>query len=106
MADYAKIQRRLEERLHKLTARVDEIDDSLREPVSKDFEEQATEQEGDEVLESLGNAAVLEIQQIQAALERIENGTYGLCIGCGDPIPMARLVAFPTAVRCVDCSDG
>jgi DnaK suppressor protein len=40
---------------------------------------------------------------IEAALERIQAGTYGQCTDCGVTIPAARLHAYPTAKRCIDC---
>lgn len=39
--------------------------------------------------------------QIQAALARIEDGSYGTCMDCGQPIPDARLQVRPEAARCV-----
>jgi DnaK suppressor protein len=103
---YQKIQAQLEERLAELASRVSEIDGDLREPGEQDFEEHATEAEGDEVLEGLGNAALKEIAQIQYALSRMELGIYGDCASCGEPIPEARLEAVPFAARCMDCLDG
>ncbi len=44
-----------------------------------------------------------ELQAIDAALQRVADGSYGLCLQCGVPIPTARLHAQPTAGRCVDC---
>lgn len=44
-----------------------------------------------------------ELARIDAALERIEAGSYGECESCGAPIGTARLEAYPTAVRCVKC---
>jgi DnaK suppressor protein len=41
------------------------------------------------------------LTDVQQALERIEQGTYGLCIVCGQPIPEKRLEALPWAARCV-----
>jgi DnaK suppressor protein len=41
--------------------------------------------------------------EIAAALERIENGTYGRCERCGQEIPVERLEAIPTARLCVSC---
>jgi len=38
-----------------------------------------------------------ELREVQAALERIESGTYGLCMKCGEPIDPQRLRALPTA---------
>jgi RNA polymerase-binding protein DksA len=43
------------------------------------------------------------ITQIQHAVERIDNGTYGYCESCGKPIPKARLKAFPAATLDVAC---
>lgn len=41
---------------------------------------------------------------IDAALERWENGTYGICEHCGREIPLARLEAIPYTTVCTDCS--
>ena len=54
------------------------------------------------------NTAVLnshadEIQRIRSALQRIEEGVYGHCRDCGEPIGTARLDANPFADRCIDC---
>jgi DnaK suppressor protein len=43
------------------------------------------------------------LAQSEHALERIETGTYGTCVSCGEPIGKARLQAFPRAVLCVSC---
>ena len=39
--------------------------------------------------------------QVEAALQRIEDGSYGTCVDCGQPIPDARLEVRPEAARCV-----
>ncbi len=44
------------------------------------------------------------VEDIEHALERLELGTYGLCEGCGAPIPFERLEAIPQARLCVTCS--
>lgn len=44
-----------------------------------------------------------ELRDVQAALERMQQRTYGVCIACGSAIPFDRLVAYPTAKRCVRC---
>ncbi len=102
--DYSEIKKELEARLVLLKERLGGISDDLREPGSKDFEERATETEGDEVLESLGNAGLAEIGHIQAALSRMENGTYGICGECGADILEERLKAVPYAAKCIDCA--
>jgi DnaK suppressor protein len=44
-----------------------------------------------------------ELAAIDAALERLAQGLYGQCSDCGIDIPLARLEAYPMALRCVDC---
>jgi len=44
------------------------------------------------------------LEQIEVALERIEDGTYGQCEECGGRIPKQRLTAVPYATMCVKCA--
>ena len=46
------------------------------------------------------------LDQIEKALKRIEDGTFGLCRVCGCEIPVARLEAVPTAKTCVPCKEN
>lgn len=43
------------------------------------------------------------VEQITAALNRLDAGTYGRCTGCGREIPAARLDALPHAAACIEC---
>ena len=43
------------------------------------------------------------LEQVDRALARIDDGTYGVCESCGNPIGKARLQAFPRATLCVPC---
>jgi RNA polymerase-binding protein DksA len=45
------------------------------------------------------------LKAIEAALERIEHGDYGLCVECGDLISEKRLEAVPAAELCINCKD-
>ena len=56
-----------------------------------------------EVDESLEENAELIVREIDDALARIDAGTYGTCVRCGQPIPDERLEAVPYAVLCVSC---
>jgi RNA polymerase-binding transcription factor DksA len=94
----------LQSRLGELQDRLHRIDNELDQPVSEDFSEQATEREAEEVLEDLGAAGLLEIRMIEAALRRIEDGTYGICVSCGDPIGEERLDVLPHTPRCRACA--
>jgi DnaK suppressor protein len=43
------------------------------------------------------------IKKIKQALERIENGTYGICESCGEEISVKRLKARPVTTQCIEC---
>jgi RNA polymerase-binding protein DksA len=43
------------------------------------------------------------LAQIERALQRIDDGTYGVCESCGNPIGKLRLMAFPRATLCMTC---
>lgn len=46
-----------------------------------------------------------ELDAVDAALQRIEDGSYGVCTDCGTDIPAARLQAAPETPRCIACQD-
>ena len=52
---------------------------------------------------ALARDAAQRLAEIDAARERVDDGTYGLCASCGRPIGAGRLEARPTALLCVDC---
>ncbi|MEZ5572905.1 MAG: TraR/DksA family transcriptional regulator [Halioglobus sp.] len=101
---YGVLKEQLEQRLASLQARLSAIKKDVTQAHSGDSAEQAQERENDEVMDAIGNQTNLSIAIIQAALERIENGTYGTCEECGEPIGDARLGAIPEATRCVNCT--
>ena len=104
MNDAGQFEIRLRSRLRELNARLSEVEAELDQPADADAEERATEREGDEVLESLGNSGLLEIRMIQSALGRIADGTFGECVACGEPISEERMNAVPHAARCKRCA--
>ena len=105
MLNLNEIKTQLEERLQVLGAKVGEIEDDLRTARSADWEEQATEVEGDEVLGALEGSALSEIEEIRNALRRIGDGTYGECATCGESINERRLEALPYATQCIKCAE-
>ncbi len=65
--------------------------------------ETATATLGREIDYTLGENSEEILTQIDAALERIEQGTYGTCTSCGREIQPERLEASPWAALCIDC---
>ena len=80
------------------------IEDQLDDPVPRDWEDAASERQGDEVLTALGQSDRAEIRRIDAALARIEAGEYGDCVQCGKPIAEKRLQLLPDTPFCANCS--
>ena len=81
----------------------DAADESWKEPRSDDDAETGTATFERERTMSLARNARQTIVQIERALARMDAGTYGLCINCGEPIAVERLEAIPQAVDCLDC---
>ncbi|MFA7439959.1 MAG: TraR/DksA family transcriptional regulator [Sphingomonadaceae bacterium] len=95
---------RLEAQLADLEERRKRTVRELAQPLSRDADEQAVELEDDA---SLGAQAALidrEIASVKRALLRIESGTYGECVRCGDTIDPKRLEARPEAALCFSCA--
>ncbi|MCP4716969.1 MAG: hypothetical protein GY868_17730 [Deltaproteobacteria bacterium] len=83
--------------------------DKLNEDIRLSFEE-VQDNPDKSVYELLKhvNAAIMgnkseEIDHIDAALHKLEDGTYGTCDECGEEIPLGRLKVVPFAVHCVNC---
>lgn len=68
-----------------------------------DSVDQAVDDEFDHVSSQLAQTESRELEQIEEALRRMKKGNYGLCEGCGEAIPLARLQVVPYAKRCVRC---
>jgi DnaK suppressor protein len=52
---------------------------------------------------TLANNLLERINQVERAIDRLGEGNYGWCERCGNPIPVERLAAFPSATLCVSC---
>jgi RNA polymerase-binding transcription factor DksA len=54
--------------------------------------------------EALANKLKETLDEVESALGKLDDGTYGTCESCGDPIAEARLEAMPIARRCMSCA--
>ena len=104
MKNQEDLAKTLERRLVELTGQISEIDSELHSLLPADWEDQATQLEGQDALEGIEKSKLQEVRQIREALRRIAEGTYGVCAKCGEPINPKRLKALPTATRCIACA--
>ncbi len=102
--DHDRIHQRLTGQLVELTERARRIAAELRAPLDDDSEDQAIIRADDEPMEAVERSALVDISHVHDALARLANGTYGLCLSCGDAIAPARLEAMPTAILCISCA--
>ena len=65
---------------------------------------QVTAERGE--VEALANSLVETLAEVEDALQKFDNGTYGICENCGNAIPEARLEAKPAARLCIDCASA
>ncbi len=87
-----------------MSERVGCIETDLSQPLDQDFSEQAAQREGEEPLVVIEAAALAEMDQIRAALRRLDAGEYGACVTCGGKIAPGRLAVVPEAAQCVSCA--
>ncbi len=69
----------------------------------QDIGDEASNIYNKQILMSLNESERLRLQEVDEALDRIENGTYGICEECGGPISLKRLEVRPVAKYCVPC---
>ena len=105
MHKHNRLRVQLETRLGEILGRIDRIERDLRQTPDRDWTEQATLHENDEVLEGLDDLERAEAVTIRKTLRRIESGDYGFCVSCHAAIDQNRLDAMPTADTCIDCAN-
>ena len=107
--DIQKMKQRLEEKKAELEGQIGDLTEAYPEPVDtteisegpQEFEETAVDfQETQQEQSILVNEQAL-LTEVNAALKRIEDGTYGFCTVDGVPIPEKRLEAIPWASLCI-----
>lgn len=104
MSEVTAAKARLQAQLEELQGRQERIAADMAEPPDRDWDEQAIEREDDESLEGQAILVAREIASVKRALGRIEDGTYGECVRCGEDIAPGRLEARPEASLCINCA--
>jgi DnaK suppressor protein len=75
----------------------------LRDQSSGDVVDFALDSVQDEINSQLAEVESRELANIEVALEKMRDGSYGKCEGCNNPIPAVRLQALPYATYCITC---
>jgi len=96
-------QKRLTEELEQLKSSVRPADERREGSPFGKREEEATESFELERRLTLEKRLIDQLAGVEHALQKFEDGTYGLCDNCGKPIDPARLEALPQASLCLDC---
>ncbi len=110
MSDPAAVLRARAADLDALLARLDADGDAVRADRADQTADDEHDPEGSTLsgewqrIEALRRSAASERAEVDAALERVAAGTYGVCVVCGRAIPAARLEARPFATTCVGCA--
>ncbi len=71
----------------------------------KDLADVASGDMDRKTIEAIGVQEINRLKRIDAALARIENNKYGVCMQCGKKIPAERLEAIPYAMLCISCKN-
>ena len=100
MTSISDRKQQLQTRLADLATRLDGIRAELISHESRDWSDLAIERESDQMLETMGLGWQAEMRAITAALQRVDDGTYGLCVRCGELIEPARLNLLPFTPFC------
>lgn len=107
MENYQSIKENLLLRRRQILERLGRVESHLRhwdKPLDDDFAEQAIERANDQVLEALDDNMRREILQIDHAINLMEQGKYGICEFCQNPIAEKRLAALPYSNLCINCA--
>jgi DnaK suppressor protein len=93
-------QKELEELLKGLTQ------EKVSDTEVQDPGDQAAAATSEDIMISIQANEYEELRMIAKALKAIENGTYGACQDCGNPIAEKRLLLYPNATRCITCQEA
>lgn len=102
------LQARLQQRAEDLRAELRAARGSAVPPAAagsevEDLKDRATQSAADRVHDAEEQRDLSELAQVEAALARIEAGSFGDCVDCGEPIAASRLAVMPAAECCAAC---
>jgi len=102
MTDMTHYKKVLTDRRAYLTGKSEDIEDRFEQSGDEPFDGDSGEVRNLAVMDDLDDMAQSEIRAIDAALDRIKDGSFGNCVTCGDPVDPARLETLPHTPFCKD----
>ncbi len=105
MEKYRRLLVEKKSRLMSELAKTKNAEEETTEESTQDIADKAVSSYTREFLYSLNDTERNTIQQIDQALARIEDGTYGVCLNCATAMSEKRLTAIPWSRHCVDCQE-
>jgi len=110
MPNTGQIRKRLMRRrwnlLHRYQDEIERVDEELEHHVGDEVE-LATDQWDARVMSAISDSDARALAEVVAAIRRIDEGHYGLCLTCGCRIERARLEVLPATEVCIECAhDG
>ncbi|HLH02392.1 MAG TPA: TraR/DksA family transcriptional regulator [Bryobacteraceae bacterium] len=100
-----EFRRLLEAKKNELLAGGSDREEILIENAAEDFDRLQQQLNREVAIRNLDRESKL-LKEVQAALNRIEDGSYGICLRCEEEIPEKRLRALPWAAYCVSCQEA
>jgi RNA polymerase-binding protein DksA len=94
----------LKEKQKELLDRISSIKKDFKKGRSKDYDDHATDAENDLVLDEIYRESETELNHVNQAIGRLEDGSYGTCSQCDRPINPERLEALPYTSTCIECA--
>lgn len=108
--DLAELRERLQAELESISAAIGELTKPPETGASLAFGKRIGEGTTEAITRftdvGVANELASSRADLQRALEKLEQGSYGICDGCGEPIPAARLRAMPGSALCIPCAQA
>jgi len=102
-----KMEKYLSDRKREIISKLVASNEDFRQIVEamdpRDLADVASDEIDRKMIEAMGTQELKRLGMTDAALTRIKQGKYGLCIKCGKKIPHERLEAIPYALMCIEC---
>lgn len=104
MEDTKSVQERLSRQAEELRRRIDDIQQAERTETAEGQTDAAHMWENADLRADELDEAMGELRNVDAALSRIDEGTYGVCVTCGKSIEEERLELLPATTVCASCA--